>query len=175
MDEEIKAQSRSDYRPPTVEEQHRDSSTDLADSKDYTRALAPYRPSDNDQALEDRSSSDPDLREDERGSRVRIVEPLKEKEKPKGILRRPTVKFPEYPDEPRQGVAPHKDAPVSEAPPGSTHTKIPRSYVNPQALEEAGERFVEERDFVVVLRVMPKDQVDKLAERTRKIRGMSDC
>jgi zinc finger CCCH domain-containing protein 13 len=42
---------------------------------------------------------------------VRIVDPPTEEEekKPKGILKKPKEKFPDYPDEVREGVAPLKD------------------------------------------------------------------
>jgi hypothetical protein len=43
--------------------------------------------------------------------------------------------------------------------------------VNPTALEEAGERFEERDGFVVVLRPLTKEQVQKLADRTSDIRG----
>jgi hypothetical protein len=51
-------------------------------------------------------------------------------------------------------------------------TKIDRRLVNPQALEEAQERFEERLDCVIVLRVLTKDEIQKLADRTLEIRGM---
>jgi hypothetical protein len=42
--------------------------------------------------------------------------------------------------------------------------------VNPQALEEAKERFEERLDCVIVLRVLTKEDIQKLADRTKKIR-----
>jgi len=48
---------------------------------------------------------------DKRENRVRIVDPPTEEEerKPKGILKRPTQKFPDHPNTIREGVAPLKD------------------------------------------------------------------
>jgi hypothetical protein len=48
---------------------------------------------------------------EKRENRVRIVDPPSEEDdkKPKGILKRPTSKFPEDPNAVREGVAPLKD------------------------------------------------------------------
>jgi zinc finger CCCH domain-containing protein 13 len=43
--------------------------------------------------------------------------------------------------------------------------------VNPEALEEAKERFEERLEHVIVLRVLTKEEVQKLAQRTAEIRG----
>ncbi|EMC94207.1 hypothetical protein BAUCODRAFT_158802 [Baudoinia panamericana UAMH 10762] len=110
---------------------------------------------------------------DRRENRVRIVDPPTEEEdrKPKGILKRPTQKFPEHPNAMREGVAPLKDATAKGIPPGARWTKIDRKLVNPEALEEAKERFEERLDCVIVLRVLTKEDIQKLADRTREIRG----
>jgi len=42
--------------------------------------------------------------------------------------------------------------------------------VNPEALEEAKERFEERLDCVIVLRVLTKEEIQKLADRTKEIR-----
>jgi len=112
-------------------------------------------------------------------SRVKIVEPPKADrdspppfEKPKGILRKPTEKFPEDPNPIREGVAPLKDAtPKKGIPPDARWTKIDRRLVNPEALEEAKERFEERLDCVIVLRVLTKEEIQKFADRTRELRG----
>ena len=136
-----------------------------------------------------------------RENRVRIVDPPAEEEerRPKGILKKPTEKFPEHSNNIREGVAPLKDVsfpfpyPVelflypfcflltiliirSQAtkkgiPPGARWTKIDRRLVNPEALEAAQERFEERLDHVIVLRVLTKEEIQKLADRTREIRG----
>jgi len=60
-------------------------------------------------------------------------------------------------------------------PPGARWTKIRRSLINPEALIEAKERFEERQDFVIVLRVLSKEEIQKLAEKTRVIRGKCGC
>lgn len=113
-----------------------------------------------------------------RENRVRIMEPNqetereREKDAPRGILRKPTEKFPDYPDSVREGVAPLKDAPKKGVPPGARWTKIDRRLVNPAALKEAKERFEERQDCVIVLRVLTKEEIQKFAERTAELRGM---
>jgi rubredoxin len=87
-------------------------------------------------------------------------------------LRKPTEKFPEDPDPIREGVAPHKSAlKGKDIPPGARWTKIDRRLVNPEALEEAKERFEERMDCVIVLRVLTKQEIQKLADRTAEIRA----
>ncbi|WPB05523.1 uncharacterized protein RHO25_010176, partial [Cercospora beticola] len=109
---------------------------------------------------------------DKRENRVRIVDPPTEQEdrKPKGILKKPTEKFPEDNNAIREGVAPLKDATKKGIPPGARWTKIDRRLVNPEALEAAQERFEERLDCVIVLRVLTKEEIQKLADKTRDIR-----
>lgn len=111
-----------------------------------------------------------------RENRVRIVDPPTQAESvapPKSILKRPTPKFPEDSNNIREGVAPLKDAKLGNKgiPPGARWTKIDRRLVNPEALEAAQERFEERQDCVIVLRVLTKEEIQKLADRTRGIRG----
>ncbi|CAI6341117.1 unnamed protein product [Periconia digitata] len=103
---------------------------------------------------------------------VQIVTPPKEPQpQPKGILRKPTEKFPEEPEPIREGVAPHKSQlKGKDIPVNARWTKIDRRLVNPEALEEAKERFEERLDFVIVLRVLTKQEIQKLADRTKEIR-----
>ncbi|KAF1849100.1 uncharacterized protein K460DRAFT_375817 [Cucurbitaria berberidis CBS 394.84] len=103
---------------------------------------------------------------------VQIVTPPKEAPPAvKSILRRPTAKFPEDPEPIREGVAPHKDAlKGKDIPVGARWTRIDRRLVNPEALEQAKERFEERMDCVIVLRVLTKQEIQKLADRTKKIR-----
>jgi hypothetical protein len=112
--------------------------------------------------------------------RVTIVEPPKKEPSPeprvKGILRKPTEKFPEHPNPIREGVAPlkeklEKDKRAKDIPSGAKWTKIDRRLVNPQSLEEKGERFEERMDCVIVLRVLTKEEIQAFADRTREIRG----
>ncbi|KAI5464558.1 hypothetical protein BGZ63DRAFT_421572 [Mariannaea sp. PMI_226] len=105
---------------------------------------------------------------------VRVVSPPREKkeEKPlKGILKAPKVSFPEDPNPIREGVAPHKeDKKVKEAPPGAKWTKISRKIVNPDALTVGKERFEVRDDFVIVLRVLSKEEIQAYASATQVLR-----
>ncbi|KAK8221189.1 hypothetical protein IWZ01DRAFT_490085 [Phyllosticta capitalensis] len=98
-------------------------------------------------------------------------EPDEDIEKPKGILRKPTEKFPEDPNPIREGVAPMKDSLKSkDVPPDARWTKIDRQLVCPEALTEAKERFEERIDCVIILRVLTKKEIQAFADRTRQIR-----
>jgi hypothetical protein len=44
--------------------------------------------------------------------------------------------------------------------------------VNPEALEAGKERFEAREDFVIVLRVLSRDEVQGYAEVTQRIRGL---
>jgi hypothetical protein len=105
---------------------------------------------------------------------VRVVSPPRDKGevKPaKGILRAPREKFPEDPAPVREGVAPLKDAKKDGIPPDARWTKISRRLVNPDALDLGKERYEARDDFVIVLRVLTKDEVQGYAEVTQKLRG----
>ncbi|KAF2433529.1 hypothetical protein EJ08DRAFT_658055 [Tothia fuscella] len=115
--------------------------------------------------------------------RVTIVEPPKKEPSPeprvKGILRKPTEKFPEHPNPIREGVAPlkeklDKEKHAKDIPSGAKWTKIDRRLVNPQSLEEKGERYEERMDCVIVLRVLTKAEIQEFADRTKEIRGERD-
>jgi hypothetical protein len=110
---------------------------------------------------------------------IRVVSPPHEigqkppENKPKGILRPPREKFPEDPVAIREGVAPLKDAKKDGIPPDARWTKISRRMVNPEALEAGKERFEAREDFVIVLRVLTKEEIQAYAAVTQQIRGMS--
>lgn len=89
---------------------------------------------------------------------------------PRGILKTPTDKFPEEPNPVREGVAPLKDAHKKGIPPGARWTKIDRRLVNPAALEAGRERFEERSDYVIVLRVLSKEEIQAYAVKTQEIR-----
>ncbi|KAI9367611.1 hypothetical protein BJX61DRAFT_291362 [Aspergillus egyptiacus] len=91
---------------------------------------------------------------------------------PKGILKPPRDKFPEEPNPVREGVAPLKDAHKKGIPPGARWTKIDRRLVNPAALEAGQERFEERPEYVIVLRVLSKEEIQAYAVKTQEIRGM---
>lgn len=86
--------------------------------------------------------------------------------KPKGILSKPREKFFEDAMPVREGVAPLRDG----IPPDSRWTKISRRMVNPEALEAGKERFEAKEDFVIVLRVLTREEVQAYATATRQIR-----
>lgn len=119
------------------------------------------------------SDQDEDL--ERRAARLQLVEPSKEKEpepRPKGILKPARqVPFPEDPNPTREGVAPLKDAGKKGIPPGARWTKINRMLVNPAALEAAHERFEERDDYVIVLRVLSREDIQNFADKTKEIRG----
>ncbi|KAK3678699.1 hypothetical protein LTR78_001152 [Recurvomyces mirabilis] len=89
-------------------------------------------------------------------------------QRPKGILKAPTSKFPEHPIE--DGVLSIKQNNAKSIPPGARWTKIDRRLVDPEALEEASERFEERLDCVIVLRVLTKEEIQHLADRTLELR-----
>lgn len=100
----------------------------------------------------------------------------------RGILKPGRNKFPEDPSPTRKGVAPLGDA-VNDGiyirpsraeaapPPGARWTKINRLLVNPGALDEGGERYEARDDFVIVLRVLSKEEIQAYADATVRIRG----
>jgi hypothetical protein len=109
---------------------------------------------------------------------VRLVPPPKDaildSRKPiKGILKQPRAQFPEEPNPVREGVAPHKDdKSKNDVPPGARWTKISRKMVNPEALKIGKERFEVRDDFVIVLRVLSKEEIQAYAAATATLRGM---
>ncbi|KAH6674775.1 putative major royal jelly protein 5 [Halenospora varia] len=124
--------------------------------------------------LKDERKSREPLAASENQQQVRVVSPprTKQEEKPvKGILRAPREKFPEDPSPIREGVAPLKDAKKDGVPPDARWTKISRKLVNPEALELGKERYEARDDFVIVLRVLSRDEVQGYAEVTQKLRA----
>ncbi|KAG5984475.1 hypothetical protein E4U55_004598 [Claviceps digitariae] len=110
----------------------------------------------------------------EGGKQVRVVSPPKEKSEGKplrGILKQPKASFPEEENPVREGVAPHKeDKKLKEVPPGARWTKINRKIVNPEALTIGKERFEVRDDFVIVLRVLSKEEIQAYAAATQVLR-----
>ncbi|OOF94707.1 hypothetical protein ASPCADRAFT_170891 [Aspergillus carbonarius ITEM 5010] len=109
-----------------------------------------------------------------RQDETKKIEPAMSKEPdppaPKGILKPPREKFPEEPNPVREGVAPLKDAHKKGIPPGARWTKIDRRLVNPAALDLGRERFEERADYVIVLRVLTKEEIQAYAVKTQEIR-----
>ncbi|OBT66654.1 hypothetical protein VE03_03872 [Pseudogymnoascus sp. 23342-1-I1] len=100
----------------------------------------------------------------------------------RGILKPGRGKFPEDPSPTREGVAPLRDE-LNEGiylrpsrtegapPPGARWTKINRLLVNPEALDEGKERYEARDDFVIVLRVLSKEEIQAYADATVRIRA----
>ncbi|ERF70097.1 hypothetical protein EPUS_00284 [Endocarpon pusillum Z07020] len=154
----------------------RDSAQEDSDSRREPRRSHPHRHVNHDGEEYNRShgASEDGEAEEDRAARLQLVEPLAEKEpehKPKGILKPARqVPFPEDPNPTREGVAPLKDAGKKGIPPGARWTKINRMLVNPAALEAAHERYEERDDYVIVLRVLSKEEIQKYADKTKEIR-----
>lgn len=97
-------------------------------------------------------------------------------ELPRGhILEKPTEKSPDGPESIQDDLSSFEIEPAKIVPPNARWTKIDRRLVNPQALEEAKERFEERLDCVIVLRVLTKVEIQTLANRTRDIREMREA
>lgn len=114
------------------------------------------------------------------GKSVRVVSPPprdreRSETKPiKGILKTPSSRFPEDPNPIREGVAPHKnDEKLKAVPPGARWTRISRKIVNPTALDYMQERYEVRDDFVIVLRVLSREEIEDFATLTAKLRGKS--
>lgn len=112
---------------------------------------------------------------DSDSKQVRVVSPPRDKQdqKPiKGILKQPTSQFPEEPNPVREGVAPHKDDKTKkDVPLGARWTKVSRRIINPEALTVGKERFEVRDDFVIVLRVLSKEEIQAYATATAQLRG----
>jgi hypothetical protein len=108
---------------------------------------------------------------------VRVVSPPRDKsdQRPiRGILKQPTSQFPEDNHPIREGVAPHKDDKTKkDVPAGARWTKINRRMVNPEALTIGKERFELRDDYVIVLRVLSKEEIQAYATATAQLRGKS--
>ncbi|KFY16219.1 hypothetical protein V492_01493, partial [Pseudogymnoascus sp. VKM F-4246] len=92
----------------------------------------------------------------------------------KGILK-PGKKWPEDPAPIREGVAPLKDAKRDGVPADARWTKISRKLVNPEALERGRERYEAREEFVIVLRVLSKEEVQGYATETQNIRAAREA
>jgi len=106
--------------------------------------------------------------------RLRAVSPPRhdvENKPVKSILRRSQETFTDDPTPTSEGVAPVKDAKKDRIPPDVRWTKISRNLVSPEALEYGKERFEAREDFVIVLRVLSRDEVQAYANVTESIRG----
>ncbi|KAJ5573952.1 uncharacterized protein N7459_008379 [Penicillium hispanicum] len=169
-------------REPAAHMRRRHSSTDTSsdearpsrrDPRDHSRHRSSRRELENGPSSQSRHSPSTDSKDDFRKP-VTVSPPVsapKEPEPaPKGILKPPRPSFPEEPNPIREGVAPLKDATKQGIPPGARWTKIDRRLVNPAALEAGNERFEERSDYVIVLRVLSKEEIQAYAVKTQEIR-----
>lgn len=92
----------------------------------------------------------------------KVVNPIR------GVLKKSRDRFPEDIDPIREGVAPLA-LPGTSIPRNARWTKIDRKIVSPEALE--GERFEEREDYIIVLRVLSKEEIEKYALKTFEIRS----
>lgn len=160
--------------------------SDKESSKVASKEPSPDRrsqtsPSEADRVEDPVRSSKEDLRGRGAGSstaedrQVRVVSPPRDKDdkKPiKGILKQPKIQFPEEPNPVREGVAPHKDDKTKgNVPVGARWTKISRKLVNPEALTIGKERFEVRDDFVIVLRVLSKEEIEAYTAATAQLRS----
>ena len=97
-------------------------------------------------------------------------DPKPSESQPKGILKKPTKRFPEDSTIRMDVIAPSEFESKRGVPSDARWTKIDRRLVSPEALEEAEERFEERPECVIVLRVLLRDQIQKLADRTKEMR-----
>ncbi|RKF58166.1 putative zinc finger protein dhhc domain containing protein [Erysiphe neolycopersici] len=103
----------------------------------------------------------------------RVVSPPREKvdEKPvKGILRTPRDKFPEDPAPAREGVALPEDVKRKGNPSDAVWTRVTRRLVNAEALESRNERFEVQDDYILIFRVLTKEEIQYYADLTQEIR-----
>ncbi|OQE19468.1 hypothetical protein PENSTE_c015G09820 [Penicillium steckii] len=165
----------------TARRHHSSTDTSSGDERSsqryHQRDRSHHRSSRSQRRLEDPRASDSrqspsDSRDDLR--KPITVDPPVQKEPesstPKSILKPPRESFPEEPNPIREGVAPLKDANKKGIPPDARWTKIDRRLVNPEALDAGNERYEERSDYVIVLRVLSKDEVQMYAVKTQEIR-----
>lgn len=90
--------------------------------------------------------------------------------RPKCILRAPPERSSIDPVPIREGIAHLKDAGAVGIPPNAGWTKMYRTLVDPEALEQANERFEEWPEFVIVPRVLTREEIETYAARSIEVR-----
>ncbi|KAF9894582.1 hypothetical protein FE257_006468 [Aspergillus nanangensis] len=159
------------YRREPSARRKPDSSTPSASSSDRS---SPYLAVERPRRRRSHSRSRPQIGSPQEASEMArmafCTSPKELEPQPKGILKPPRDKFPEESNPVREGVAPLKDAHKKGIPPGARWTKIHRQLVNPAALEAGRERFEERADYVIVLRVLSKEEIQAYAQKTQEIR-----
>ncbi|KAL8786097.1 MAG: hypothetical protein Q9213_002960 [Squamulea squamosa] len=98
--------------------------------------------------------------------------PLEEVMPSRPALRPPTKNFPEDPDFIRPGVAAAESARRSDGiPEGARWTKIRRELVDAEVLERGRERYEEREDYIIILRVLSRKEVEQYAAETQELRA----
>ncbi|KAL8884460.1 MAG: hypothetical protein Q9215_007501 [Flavoplaca cf. flavocitrina] len=110
---------------------------------------------------------EPSERDDARVRRLSPSLPSRGKQPSKCVLRSPTKRFSEDPDFVRPGIAAPRDKDVPE---NARRTKIRRETIIPEALDLGRERYYEEKDHVIVLRALSREEINHYAIETQRIR-----
>ncbi|KAL9607786.1 MAG: hypothetical protein Q9167_007331 [Letrouitia subvulpina] len=100
-------------------------------------------------------------------SELRASEALKIR----SILKKPEHESLEDPSFIQESVTLPQGIDMKGIPPNARWTKIDRKLVNPEALDEKGEHYEVREDYVVVLRVLTKEEIEILVDRTQMIRS----
>ncbi|ODH52026.1 hypothetical protein GX48_01814 [Paracoccidioides brasiliensis] len=114
-------------------------------------------------------STPADITDQRKPYHTELARPKEPEVPPKSILKPPREKFPEDRTAVREGVAPLKDATKKGIPQGARWTKVDRKLVSPAALQ--GERYEERPDYVIILRVLTKEEIENFARNTADIRA----
>ncbi|KAL8746545.1 MAG: hypothetical protein Q9184_007731 [Pyrenodesmia sp. 2 TL-2023] len=91
---------------------------------------------------------------------------------PKSILRAPRNTFSKDPAPVREGVAPLKDASKEGIP--ARWTKVDRKFIDREVLDAAHERYESKGEYLLVLRVLTKEEIEHYAARTQALRNARD-
>lgn len=98
--------------------------------------------------------------------------PLKPDSHLKSILKPPRASFPEDAIPIREGTAPRDDTKMRPGVPHDANwTKIDRRLVSPEALDTGDEPYEVRPDYVIVLRVLSKEEIQMYAAKTEEIRA----
>jgi hypothetical protein len=71
-----------------------------------------------------------------------------------------------------EGVAPRKDAHKGGIPPNAIWTKLKRQLVNPTVLTAFGEEYVEAEGFIIILRVLSREEIEFFIQATIFHKGL---
>lgn len=103
------------------------------------------------------------------------VDPMLEEILARRFLRRTQENSSGDPTTDRETTASFQGAQKDGIPADARWTKISRELVNPEALDAGKENYVVEDDFVLVLRVLTREQIQSYAEVTHTIRAAREA